>query len=309
MVDFDLQSLEGRYTLVEDFYVRDHGPIPSLLGTNVLEIEGEVENPRRISIDELQSLPTRELGAILECAGNPVGTLGKVSNGLWKGWALTDVLALAQPAHSASFLHLFGRDDYARSVPLERASSDAMLATHLNGRPLDRHHGMPWRALFPGWYGMDSVKWLERIVVSKAALPSNDNAYLELTKGPSGEIVQQPLPRIQVKSVILGPAQGSVLHRGRVKVHGLAWSGEGKITSVEVKCDKDPAWHPATLGTGLGYEWASWQSELEISQPGAVEIGCRAADEKGSTQPAERDPRRLDGYVENWYHRVRIVLV
>ena len=84
MVDFDLQSLEGRYTSVDDFYIRDHGPIPSLPGTNVLVIEGEVEKRRRILIDELRSLPTRESGAILECAGNPVGTLGKVSNGIWK---------------------------------------------------------------------------------------------------------------------------------------------------------------------------------------------------------------------------------
>jgi DMSO/TMAO reductase YedYZ molybdopterin-dependent catalytic subunit len=274
MVDFHLQSLEGRYTSVEDFYIRDHGPVPSLPGTNVLEIEGEVENPRRISIDELQSLPTRDLGAILECAGNTVGTLGKVSNGVWKGWTLTDVLALAQPTRPAAFLHLFGRDGCARCVPIDHASSDTMLATHLNGRRLDRHHGTPWRALFPGWYGMDCVKWLERIVVSKAALPSNDNAYLELVEGPSGEIIQQPLPQIQVKSVILDTAQGSVLRRGRMKVHGLAWSGQGKITSVEVKCEKDPAWHPATLDTTLRYEWARWRCELEISQPGAAEIAC-----------------------------------
>ncbi len=309
MVDFDLQSLEGRYTSVEDFYVRNHRAVPENLRTGFLQIEGEVATPKRLSNDELAPLHRRELGAVLECAGNLVGTVGKVSNGVWEGWSLGDVLALARPAPTGSYLHLFGRDRYARSVPAGRAYEDGMLVTHLNGRPLGRQHGAPWRALFPGWYGMDSVKWLERIVISKTPLPSNETAYLELTPGASGEIDRRPLPRVQVKSVILSPSGVAVLRLGKVAVHGLAWSGEGKISAVEISGDGGTYWSAATVDLGSRYEWALWRSELELSQRGSVEFLCRATDEKGSTQPAQRDPKRLDGYGNNWYHRVRCVVI
>src|SRR5712692_10310488 len=119
MVDFDLQSLEGRYTSVEDFYVRNHRAVPENLGTGFLQIEGEDAIPKRLSNGELAPLHRRELGAVLECAGNLVGTVGKVSSGVWEGWSLGDVLALARPAPTGSYLHLFGRDGYARSVPAD----------------------------------------------------------------------------------------------------------------------------------------------------------------------------------------------
>lgn len=309
MVDFDLQSLEGRYTSVEDFYVRNHRAIPENLGTGFLQVEGEDATPKRLSHDELVPLHRRELGAVLECAGNLVGTVGKVSSGVWEGWSLGDVLTLAQPALTGSYLHLFGRDGYARSVPVGRAYEDGMLVTRLNGRPLGRQHGAPWRALFPGWYGMDSVKWLERIVISKTPLPSNDNAYLELKPGASGEIERRPLPRVQVKSVILSPSSGAVLRRGKVEAHGLAWSGEGKISAVEVSGNGGTSWSAAIVDLGSWYEWALWRSELELSQRGSIEFLCRATDEKSSAQPAQRDPQRLDGYANNWYHRVRCVAI
>jgi DMSO/TMAO reductase YedYZ molybdopterin-dependent catalytic subunit len=307
-MEFDLGSLQGEYTSVEDFYVRDHFAAPASVEAATLKIEGEVENPRRLATPNLQMLPERKSGALLECAGNPVGSAGLVSNGAWGGWPLKDILMMARPTASAAHLHLFGRDGYKRSVPLERALADGILVTSLNSRPLTLQHGAPWRALFPGWYGMDSVKWLERIVVAIAPLPPEGGTYQQTLKTPFGELDRQPLPRVQVKSVIVDPRIGTVLRRGRMEIRGLAWTGAGKVDSVELSANAGSTWQAATLATSADLEWVVWKASLDLTQPGAVEFVARARDTQGHVQPAERNPARLDGYTNNWYHRVRCVV-
>ena len=307
-VEFDLNSLRGRYTSVEDFYVRNHHDVPPDIDKATLRVEGEVEQARELALADLASLPKRELGAVLECAGNRVGASGLISNGLWSGWKLQDVLALARPTPRAAHLHLRGRDGYQRSVPLERAS-DSMLVSDLNGRPLTRQHGAPCRALFPGWFGMDSVKWLKSVVVAREPLPREGDTYQEIRKMTTGEIERQPLPRLPVKSVITDPMAGAVMKRGVVGIRGLAWSGTGKISSVEVSVNKGATWREAEVEPSRDLEWWMWKATLEFAQPGAVELVVRARDSEGSQQPSERDPLRLDGYANNWYHRVRCVVV
>jgi DMSO/TMAO reductase YedYZ molybdopterin-dependent catalytic subunit len=237
-----------------------------------------------------------------------VGATGLVSNGSWAGWKLKDVLAMAQPTPRAAHLQLLGVDGYRRSVPFERAA-DAMIVTRLNGRPLTRQHGAPWRVLFPGWFGMDSVKWLARVVLARDPLPPEGNTYLELRRGASGQIEREPLPRLPVKSVITDPLAGAVLKHGWIAIHGLAWSGAGKITSVEVSADGGSRWQKTELIPGRDFEWWFWNASVDLSQRGAVEFVARANDSAGSQQPVERDPSRVDGYANNWCHRVRCVVV
>jgi len=307
-VEFDLNSLRERYTPVEDFYVRNHHDVPANVGQATLRLEGEVEQARELAPADLAPLPKQEFGAVLECAGNRVGASGLISNGLWTGWKLQDVLALVRPSPRAAHLHLQGRDGYQRSVPVERAT-ESMLVTGLNGRPLNRQHGAPWRVLFPGWFGMDSVKWLKSVVVAREPLPPEGDTYQEIRKMHSGEITRQPLPRLPVKSVITDPLAGAVIKRGVGEIRGLAWSGTGKISSVEVSINKGDTWLAAELEPGRDFEWWMWKATLEFTQQGAVELVARARDSEGSQQPMERDPSRLDGYANNWYHRVRCVVV
>ena len=308
-VEFDLRSQRGRYTSVEDFYVRDHFAVPAPVESATLRIEGEVEKPRDLTSADFTKLTKREAGAVLECAGNRVGSTGLVSNGSWTGWPFAQVLALAQPTAKADHVHFVGRDGYKRSVPMERASDDALLVTHLNGRPLTRQHGAPWRVVLPGWYGMDSVKWLERVVLGDAPLPPEGGTYQQSRQTSSGEVERQPLPRVQVKSVITEPVAGAVLSRGKSVVRGLAWSGAGTIASVEVGTNSGGNWVAATLDEGKEWEWVPWSASLELTQLGAVEIVARAKDAKDNEQPADRDSSRMDGYANNWYHRVRCVVV
>ena len=308
IAEFNLQSLDGRYTPTEDFYVRNHFPIPQGPGSGSLSIEGEVEQPIKVSLEDLSRMKTRQLGAVLECSGNGTGPGALASNGFWEGWALNDVLVPARPTPKAAHLHLIGRDGFARSIPAAQAGSDAMLVTRLNHQPLTPEHGAPWRALFPGRYGMNSVKWLERIVLSASPLPPETDDYRAQIRTPSGRSEYQPLPSVLVKSVITYPALGVILHPGSVTVRGVAWSGTGKIAVVEVSTDNASTWRLAKLDPGTLYEWGLWQFTVKIPQSGVLNVASKAVDDKGSEQPPQRDPNRLDGYANNTIEQVHYLI-
>lgn len=309
IVESDLWPLTGRYTRLEDFYVRNHFQIPDSRTVTSLTIEGEVNHPGPFTLESFRAIEEREVGSVLECAGNPAQPASLVSDGLWQGRPLGDILALAGPKPGGTYLHLFGQDGFRRSVPVERAMTEGFLVTRLNGRPLGRNHGAPWRAIFPGWYGMDSVKWLQRLVVADAPLPNVDNTYLKITAQPSGDRSLGPLPRMQVKSVITAPADGAVVQRGKVEVHGLAWSGFGKISKVEVSDDGGVSWQAAGVDGGGDHDWALWEITFSLNRPGPVNLVARATDVAGNIQPAQRDPRRLDRYAYNVCHNIHCIVI
>jgi DMSO/TMAO reductase YedYZ molybdopterin-dependent catalytic subunit len=309
VVASDLISLQGRYTTVEDFYVRNHFSAPQPASA-VLSLEGEFERPQQLGLHDLQSLLQREVGAVLECAGNSVSAVSLVSDGVWQGWSWGDIISKARPKPAGTYFHLFGRDGLSRSVPKDRAMDAGLLVTTLNGRPLTRHHGAPWRALFPGWYGMDSVKWLERIVLAPEPLPPLGNTYLEMRKDAVGNLQSQALPPIQVKSVITEPVSGAVVRRGQVQVSGLAWSGSARVSTVQLTADGAASWQAASLDArGSRFDWARWTVTLALNNAGVGELMSRATDSAGNSQPVEREPQRVDRYAYNVCDRIRCVVV
>lgn len=309
IVDFDLTSLVGRYTPTNDFYVRNHFQTPPPPGTAFLQIEGAAENPRRLGVAELRGLTQSKIGAVLECAGEPVTRAALASDGLWTGWRLADVLSIARPRTAVLSVHLAGRDGFSRTVTFDRAMNDGFIATGLNGRPLLPIHGAPWRALFPGWYGMDSVKWLERIILSREPPSVSSDTYLQLWRSSPGKVQKKPLPRIRVKSVITSPENGAIIHSGILHVQGLAWTGSGRIASVEVSDDGGLDWAAATLeNAGELYDWTTWRCSLDMRRAGPAELICRATDTRGNSQPAHWDPRRIDFFGYNVWDRVRCVV-
>jgi DMSO/TMAO reductase YedYZ molybdopterin-dependent catalytic subunit len=306
--EFDLESLEGYYTPLEDFYIRNHYAIPSAAMVNTIAISGEVEKPISISSNELSRLKLQQLGAVLECSGDGTGPQALASNGLWEGWPLQDVLALARPLARGKFLYLTGADGFCRSIPLEAMGGSALLATKLNGRPLPPQHGAPWRVLLPGWYGMQSVKWLKQIELASVPLPIDHDEYAAVLKGPAGNAKRQALPMVQVKSVITYPVLGQVLHPGTVTLRGVAWSGGGKIVAVEITTDGGKSWRLAHLDSAGPYAWSIWRYTVAIRGTGIAEFACRAVDDKGSEQPATRDPNRLDPYANNTIERIQFLV-
>jgi DMSO/TMAO reductase YedYZ molybdopterin-dependent catalytic subunit len=308
-VESNLTSFDGAYTPIEDFYIRNHHETPRYSTPPTLRIEGEVARRLRLEPTELAHVRKLQLSAVLECAGNPVSTSALVGNGVWDGWSLWEIVEMARPSGGAKFLHLFGGDGYARSVPIQQARDGGILATDLGGRRLQPEHGAPWRAFFPGWYGMDSVKWLERIVISSKTLPNSDGEYVEMRPATPIGIVRRPLARIHVKSIITSPVDRGVVHRGTTEIRGLAWSGADRISKVELSTDGGTNWHDVEFSAKTRYEWVLWRTSVQWSETGTAELACRATDAAGGTQPAQRDPERLDGYAQNWYHRIQVSVV
>jgi DMSO/TMAO reductase YedYZ molybdopterin-dependent catalytic subunit len=309
IMQYNLESLQGEYTPVEEFYVRSHNPVPQNPGSLALHIEGEVQKPQTLAMADLARLPARRLGAVLECAGNGTGPYQLASNALWEGWPLEDVLKLAGTRADAAYLRLEGRDGFVRSVPRSRALEDALLVTRMNGEPLTPDHGGPWRVVFPGYYGMDSVKWVERITVSDAPLKPATDDYLAQRKTANGAVETGPLPGIQMKSVFIYPAVGAVLRTGRVDARGLVWSNGEKVMAVEVSPDGGKTWHVSKLEAPTSkYSWRLWQAPLDLNDRGLVELQCKAVDSKGNSQPAERPQDRADGYADNQIERIRVIV-
>lgn len=308
IAEFNLQSIQGRYTATNDFYIRNHFAVPKPIENPTLSIEGEVEQPQTFTLSAVSNLKVRGLGAVLECSGNGTGPEALASNGFWEGWPLTDLLAMARPKAKAAFLHLIGRDGFSRSILAGEMGPDALLATRLNHEPLTPEHGAPWRALLPGRYGMNSVKWLERIVLSTDPLLPDTDEYRARVSTPSGGSEYGPLPPVLIKSVITYPAMGVILHPGSVTIRGVAWSGTGKVAAVEVSTDNGAQWRLAKLDPGDRYEWAFWEHTVKIPDAGVLNVACKALDDKGAEQPAERDPKRLDGYANNIIERVHFLV-
>lgn len=308
IIECDLSTVTGPYVPVADFYVRNHKGMPSAPPDNIV-VNGLVEREARLRSEDLGRCTMHKVNAVLECAGNTPGA-GGVSNGRWEGVAFGEILRSVKPLSSAHYVNLYGADGYSRSVPIEDVKEYGLIATRLDGLPLSLVHGSPWRVFLPGWYGMDSVKWINRIELASAPLPSNADEYTQLIQRAGTEPVKVPLPRVQVRSVIISPAPNSVLRAGTVEIRGLAWSGMGAISKVEVSIDGSLTWSEVRLehSNSDPYDWVLWRRTADLSRRGRIELVCRATDSAGNTQPAHRDPQRLDGYGDNVYHHVPCVV-
>ncbi len=172
--------IEGTVTAPNLLFVRDHFSEPEVsLDTWKLRIEGQVERPYELSFADLVEMPSKKLEAVLECAGNAANG-SAVSNGVWEGVAVSSLLEAARPAPDAAYVLLEGADSgrllqdglplpYSQVVPLAKCQeASSLVAFKYNDLTLPKRNGFPARALFPGWYGMNSVKWLRRIAVLHA---------------------------------------------------------------------------------------------------------------------------------------------
>jgi DMSO/TMAO reductase YedYZ molybdopterin-dependent catalytic subunit len=182
----------------------------------------------------------------------------------------------------------------------------SLIAFKLNGLTLPTRNGFPARALFPGWYGMDSVKWLRRIVVLRADdrqtifQQSGMNRVYNRVVRAGGDLNTIRLSSVQVKSAVAWPGDGIKLPGGRHTVWGFAWSGNGAVRDVKVSVDGSRSWRTAKVESRPSeYAWLRWSYTWE-AQPGDYILMSRASDEHGNEQPLQRDPARKDEYELNW---------
>jgi len=319
---FDFSTLATWITPNSEFFIRSHFGVPEVGRTWTIKVRGSVEHELAITLDTLGRLPAREIPVTLECAGNLVGW-GGVSNARWTGVSLAAFLNQAGLLPGSAQVVLVGSDGgsereaggitvdaFARAIPLAKAlEATTILATGMNGLPLPAEHGGPVRVIVPGYYGMDSVKWVKEIIVSRELFRGFYQAsrYYE-TRRVNGQEVTAELHRMKIKSQIARPGRGAAIVAGPAVVMGAAWSGESRISSVRVSVDGGITWQHARLGAeDEPSAWRLW-SYVWPASPGRYQVIARAADERGDEQPLDRDPLITTPYANNWADR-RVITV
>jgi DMSO/TMAO reductase YedYZ molybdopterin-dependent catalytic subunit len=176
-----------------------------------------------------------------------------------------------------------------------------ILAHKMNGVDLPAAHGFPVRAVVGGWYGMASVKWLRRIVVTERPFLGYDQMIDYATwERPHGIPQLVPITEVQIKSSIARPAAKEVLRAGKdYRIHGAAWAGEADVARVEISTDGGKTWQAARLvGDAVPLAWRMWEFTWKAPATGSYSVIARATDSRGRTQPTGRDPDRRS-YVIN----------
>lgn len=306
---FDFSLLDEFATPTELFFVREHFPAPSVSSAGwKLSIGGAVAAPFEIAYEELSTQSRKVLPVTLECAENPVGA-GLVSHAEWTGFSLASAIDKAHTNSDARFVRFSGADGFSRTIPLAKAvHPDTLIAYQMNGEKLPVNHGFPVRALIPGWYGMDSVKWLRRVDVLTDDEPGQEYVRqvrsLLAGRRPAGGVTA-----MQVKSAFSRPLNGAILVGRRFTIRGAAWAGENRVRKVEVSTDGAKSWRPARMaGDPLPYAWAHWTYEWKIPAPSQYNLAVRAEDDAGRGQPAEREANRVDEYELNAWQTVGVTV-
>lgn len=327
-------------TPVESFFTRSHAPVPHIdVESWRLVVDGMVAAPLSLSLPELRELAHRSVVSTLLCAGlrrDELLRLGALpgelpwgpeaaSNAQWTGVSLADVLAMAGMAPDATHIQFVGLDQVERrgqrfgfggSITASKAlERDVILAFEMSGAPLRPEHGFPVRAIVPGWIGARSVKWLGRITA--AAEPSANyfqtTAYrMQRVADPArpGDVTAGvPLAEITINAVILNPAPGQHVRAGPLTLRGWAIGSDGApITHVECSLDDGVTWRTVALEAERDrWTWTRWQATVDLPA-GPHTLVVRAHDASGGTQPAQtQDVWNVKGYLNNAWHRVRVV--
>jgi len=295
-----LQDLHGIVTPSSLHFERHHNGVPAIdPKRHRLLIHGLVARPLIFTVDDLERLPSVSRLAFIECAGNSRDGWGDANDltaqeihGLtstseWTGVKLSTLLEAVGMEPKASWMLAEGGDAAGldRSVPLtEEVLRDAMVCYGQNGEALRPEQGYPLRLLLPGFEGNINVKWLRRLKVGTAPFMTRweTSKYTDLM--PDGTAYQFSLV-MEAKSVITNPSGRQQIDRGFREIQGLAWSGRGRIATVEVSVDTGRTWQNARLQepilpkchTRFYLPW-TWDGRETIIQ-------SRCKDETGYRQP------------------------
>jgi DMSO/TMAO reductase YedYZ molybdopterin-dependent catalytic subunit len=319
---FEPPSLGTLLTSNDDFFVRSHFSVPRFAPHSWrLKVTGCIRSGFDLRYEDLMRLQRHKLMVTIECAGNGAG-MGEVGTGTWTGISLAALLKEAGLPVGAKQIRLVGADcgiddpsrpavTYMRSIPLQKAlHQDTLLAFRMNDGPLSAEHGYPLRALVPGWYGMDCVKWLVRVEV----LDHEDESYFMTERYVATRLQAVGSERLtitgmRVKAVIVQPRDGEVRASGVCTVSGFAWAGENKVAQVELSLNGGRDWTLAALTENAHpYCWVPWKYIWAPKGVGTFDIVARATDNHGNVQPENQDPARIDSYELNSYHSVRCVI-
>jgi sulfane dehydrogenase subunit SoxC len=293
------QSLHGIITPSALHFERHHNGVPTIdPDRHRLLIHGLVDRSLMFSISDLMRFPSVTRTLFIECSGNsgkewkgPTGktvqdTHGLMSTSEWTGVPVATVLSEAGIKPEAAWVLAEGSDAAAmtRSLPLAEVLKDALLCYAQNGEALRPEQGYPLRLVIPGWEGNTCIKWLRRLKLGSAPFMTREETARYTDLMPDGRARQFTFV-MEAKSVITSPSGGQRIEPGFVEIRGLAWSGRGRVTKVEVSTDGGVTWQPAQLQepvlaychTRFRFRWR-WNGEEAILQ-------SRCTDETGYIQP------------------------
>ena len=295
-----LQASYGTITPSGLHYERHHAGIPNIdPARHRLIIHGMVDRPIKYSLADLKRFPTVSRTYFLECSGTTGSeimkareptvqrTHGLVSTSEWTGVPLSTLLKQTGLKAGAAWILAEGSDAavMTRSVPVDKCLSDALIVFAQNGEAIRPEQGYPMRLFLPGWEGNISIKWLRRLEVSDRPFYTREETSKYTDLMPDGTARQFTF-YMEAKSLITRPSAGDTMPgRGFCEITGLAWSGRGSITKVDVTTDGGRTWAPAQLQTPVlpkahtrfRFAW-NWDG-------GEALIASRATDESGYTQP------------------------
>ena len=314
-----IHALVDPVTSNADHFVLAHFGVPRIaLADWSLHVDGMVDRPARLVLDDLRRFPRRAVETFFKCAGfpdDPTINTRNASNAVWTGVDLRDVLEHVGADPAASFVWAYGPDHgsyadwsadaYIKDVPVTRiAAGDVLLAWEMNGEPLPAEHGFPLRLLVPGFYGTNSVKWLCRLHLADRRSPAITTTRFYNDPGPARAdgAGAEPLPVWEAPpdAVIVAPADRGAVADDPLHVWGRAWAAHG-IARVGLSFDEGASWIDADVEPRRGHAWQKF--ELRIARDrivGATSITARATDTAGVCQPMERG--------RNACHRIGISL-
>jgi sulfane dehydrogenase subunit SoxC len=296
-----LHLLDGMITPNGIHFERSHSGIPDINpDAHRLLIHGLVKRPLVFTLEDLERYPRESRIAFLECGGNgqllyqkePVAAGVQAIHGLascaeWTGVKLAVLLQEAGVDPKAKWILAEGADaaGMSRSIPLAKAVDDALIALYQNGERVRPSNGYPMRLLLPGYEGNMNVKWLRRIKLTEGPTMTRDETSKYTMLLPDGKSLQFVLPQ-EAKSVVTRPSPGLTLKQpGLYEISGLAWSGYGKITKVEVSADGGKSWGEAALQTPVLSKALTRFRIPWTWDGGPAVLQSRATDETGYVQP------------------------
>ena len=306
-----LQDLSGIITPNGLHYERHHAGTPTIDPLeHRLIVHGMVKRPLIFTMEDLTRFPSVSRIHFLECSGNTQNwgapkpeltvqdTHGLLSCCEWTGVPLATILAEAGVQPEAKWMLAEGADAAAmtRSIPIEKALDDAMLAYAQNGERLRPEQGYPLRLLLPGYEGNTSVKWLRRLKLGAEPFETREETSKYTMVLPDGKASQFNFV-MHAKSVITFPSGGQRLGpQGFYEISGLAWSGLGKVARVEVTTDGGASWRDAALQepvmskclTRFRFPWRWDGGARNAREPRHRRDGLCAAEPRGAPQAARR---------------------
>jgi sulfane dehydrogenase subunit SoxC len=312
-----IHALDGTITPQGCAFERHHsGAIELSKPDYRLMINGLVDQPLVFTYEDLERFPRVTRTFFLECAANTgmewAGaqlngaqyTHGMIHNMEYTGVTLRTLLEEAGVKPEGKWVYVEGADasSNGRSIPIEKALDDCLVAFKANGEALRKEHGYPVRLCVPGWEGNMWVKWLRRIEVTDQAIESREETS-KYTDTLENGISRKWTWVMDAKSVVTSPSpQAPITHgTGPLVITGLAWSGRGAIKAVHVTVDGGKNWMEARLAAP-GQPMALTRFYLDYNWDGSeMLLQSRAIDDTGYVQPTKAQLREVRG-LNSIYH-------